>query len=128
MVWRSSAGRRLSCASVSSTSATAYRGHTSDKPPARRIKRLRREWFMGLSSPLNGQDNFLIALHTRSGVSGNSLIRAPVLQATALATAGATGMMPPSPMPLAPYGPGQRQRSEEHTSELQSLAYLVCRL
>src|SRR5687767_15234990 len=23
---------------------------------------------------------------------------------------------------------GQRQRSEEHTSELQSLAYLVCRL
>src|SRR5687767_15469019 len=25
-------------------------------------------------------------------------------------------------------GPERRQRSEEHTSELQSLAYLVCRL
>src|SRR2546425_3534918 len=25
-------------------------------------------------------------------------------------------------------GPGQEERSEEHTSELQSLAYLVCRL
>src|SRR2546425_9460685 len=24
--------------------------------------------------------------------------------------------------------PGERERSEEHTSELQSLAYLVCRL
>src|SRR2546425_9378801 len=26
------------------------------------------------------------------------------------------------------YGTGRRKRSEEHTSELQSLAYLVCRL
>src|SRR5205823_14896928 len=28
----------------------------------------------------------------------------------------------------APGAPGARARSEEHTSELQSLAYLVCRL
>src|SRR6266545_5635274 len=28
----------------------------------------------------------------------------------------------------APLGPTRRSRSEEHTSELQSLAYLVCRL
>src|SRR2546425_3212343 len=27
-----------------------------------------------------------------------------------------------------PYPPGNTMRSEEHTSELQSLAYLVCRL
>src|SRR5205823_9098680 len=27
-----------------------------------------------------------------------------------------------------PHGPGNTRRSEEHTSELQSLAYLVCRL
>src|SRR2546425_5819116 len=26
------------------------------------------------------------------------------------------------------YGPSRKTRSEEHTSELQSLAYLVCRL
>src|SRR2546425_6241125 len=33
-------------------------------------------------------------------------------------------------MTVAAHGapPGQRDRSEEHTSELQSLAYLVCRL
>src|SRR2546425_8500816 len=30
--------------------------------------------------------------------------------------------------PLAPRGGGRLARSEEHTSELQSLAYLVCRL
>src|ERR1041384_1232461 len=30
--------------------------------------------------------------------------------------------------PLTPASPGNRKRSEEHTSELQSLAYLVCRL
>src|SRR5205823_13858923 len=31
-------------------------------------------------------------------------------------------------IPLLGPGPFQRNRSEEHTSELQSLAYLVCRL
>src|SRR2546423_6194971 len=30
--------------------------------------------------------------------------------------------------PAAPHRQGARGRSEEHTSELQSLAYLVCRL
>src|SRR2546425_6094065 len=30
--------------------------------------------------------------------------------------------------PQRPPEPAQRERSEEHTSELQSLAYLVCRL
>src|SRR3989441_6456605 len=29
---------------------------------------------------------------------------------------------------LGPHGPAPDYRSEEHTSELQSLAYLVCRL
>src|SRR2546425_8373105 len=32
------------------------------------------------------------------------------------------------PPPAGPARPGVRRRSEEHTSELQSLAYLVCRL
>src|SRR2546425_347987 len=34
----------------------------------------------------------------------------------------------PRPDPAAPAPTGRRCRSEEHTSELQSLAYLVCRL
>ena len=42
------------------------------------------------------------ARHTFSGVSGSDFTRAPVHQNTAFATAGATGMMPPSPNPLAP--------------------------
>ena len=45
---------------------------------------------------------FLSAHQTRSGVSGSSRMRTPVAWATALQTAGATGMMPPSPIPLAP--------------------------
>src|SRR2546425_5347426 len=35
--------------------------------------------------------------------------------------------LPPAPLP-APFDPVPPPRSEEHTSELQSLAYLVCRL
>src|SRR3989441_2698703 len=35
---------------------------------------------------------------------------------------------PPKPTPLSPARFPPFQRSEEHTSELQSLAYLVCRL
>src|SRR2546425_8799868 len=35
---------------------------------------------------------------------------------------------PPPPFPSAPPEPRPAKRSEEHTSELQSLAYLVCRL
>src|SRR5205823_14060419 len=34
----------------------------------------------------------------------------------------------PAPVPPAPCRPRTTARSEEHTSELQSLAYLVCRL
>src|SRR2546425_8993446 len=49
-----------------------------------------------------------------------SHFRAP----TAHADAGAAGV-PPFPQGHHPLSPG---RSEEHTSELQSLAYLVCRL
>src|SRR5205823_9197885 len=33
-----------------------------------------------------------------------------------------------APSTMAPIRPGSASRSEEHTSELQSLAYLVCRL
>src|SRR5262245_65091284 len=41
-----------------------------------------------------------------------------------------SGAAPPGVRPLgtAPVPPGQSPRSEEHTSELQSLRHLVCRL
>src|SRR3712207_8030421 len=39
-----------------------------------------------------------------------------------------TSMCRPSAAPAAPPGPGTTFRSEEHTSELQSRQYLVCRL
>src|SRR5687767_15443476 len=56
----------------------------------------------------------------------------PVVQLAAAAprdpavagAAGAGGLLPPEPRPDRQHPP----RSEEHTSELQSLAYLVCRL
>src|SRR2546423_5234121 len=35
---------------------------------------------------------------------------------------------PPAPGPHSPQSAAKNKRSEEHTSELQSLAYLVCRL
>src|SRR5205823_6575820 len=47
-----------------------------------------------------------LARHTRSGVIGRSVILTPIARAIALATAGAVGMSPLSPIPLAPYGPG----------------------
>src|SRR5215510_5376786 len=45
------------------------------------------------------------ALHTRSGVSGSSVTRAPHASRTALAHAAAQGMTGGSPTPLAPNGP-----------------------
>src|SRR5437016_9850981 len=46
--------------------------------------------------------------------------------------AGGAGRAPPQPAgrghPGLQPGPGDRRRSEEHTSELQSLTNLVCRL
>src|SRR5258708_23510620 len=36
--------------------------------------------------------------------------------------------LPPQPLRIAKMSPGKRQRSEEHTSELQSPDHLVCRL
>src|SRR3712207_8806337 len=38
------------------------------------------------------------------------------------------GPAPPAPVPVALAGPPHHVRSEEHTSELQSRQYLVCRL
>ncbi len=43
---------------------------------------------------------------TFSGVSGKSYMRNPVARKTALPIAAATGNKPPSPVPLAPNGPG----------------------
>src|SRR5436853_3381448 len=40
----------------------------------------------------------------------------------------ATGDIPANPPRLRPRGPAYEPRSEEHTSELQSLRHLVCRL
>src|SRR5687767_15766899 len=51
-------------------------------------------------------------------------VRCPAVRR--IATAGASRFTGP-PVPERPR-PGAGSRSEEHTSELQSLAYLVCRL
>src|SRR5262245_64666282 len=67
-----------------------------------------------------------ISSHTRGGDSGSSrgsTPSEPSAAATALAITPPTGMMPPSPAPLAPSGL-LGERSEEHTSELQSLRHL----
>src|SRR5687767_15464285 len=58
---------------------------------------------------------------------GNALRHTPTGGEVVLAAAPATQASPPA----APGRPSVRltvRRSEEHTSELQSLAYLVCRL
>src|SRR2546425_3068174 len=62
---------------------------------------------------------------------GSLRIRFPVAAKIALHTAGAIGGVPGSPTPPCASLDGTMCtsiRSEEHTSELQSLAYLVCRL
>src|SRR2546425_9779149 len=50
-----------------------------------------------------------------------------ILTAAALGFVG-VGAQPPTPEWGEMISAGQPYRSEEHTSELQSLAYLVCRL
>src|SRR2546425_3686537 len=58
-------------------------------------------------------------------------VNASVAAATAAVSAGsgpAVAPRPPAPPPAPPAPPAPPTRSEEHTSELQSLAYLVCRL
>src|SRR2546425_9576382 len=56
-----------------------------------------------------------------------SVILVPLLGlAGAVSPVAAQGQVPPPSQ--APPAPARAPRSEEHTSELQSLAYLVCRL
>src|SRR3989441_858147 len=68
----------------------------------------------------------------------NSLLRPEIIRDLELARHGFE-LLPRSPSSFTPFPDGRfllmgpdkqltRQRSEEHTSELQSLAYLVCRL
>src|SRR3712207_7843145 len=69
-----------------------------------------------------------------SDAAGCSVDRSPGsatgLRAAAarLASAGRPAGRPAFAGPAAPGGCGARYRSEEHTSELQSRQYLVCRL
>src|SRR2546423_7979553 len=66
----------------------------------------------------------------------STLFPSPTLFRSARPPPAAAAPRPGSPTPAAPAGRGRRPaptaaapaRSEEHTSELQSLAYLVCRL
>jgi threonine dehydrogenase-like Zn-dependent dehydrogenase len=52
-----------------------------------------------------------IILQTRSGVSGSASAQTPVACWTAAAIAPPTGILAPSPTPLAPYGPVPSRRS-----------------
>src|SRR3712207_8903427 len=67
---------------------------------------------------------------SRSGVTGISVTHTPRASWTAAAIAGGCALLAISPIALAPKGPSDDgfSRSEEHTSELQSRQYLVCRL
>src|SRR4029077_15850054 len=56
------------------------------------------------------------AAKMRSGVSGRCAKRIPVASATALATAGATGLIGHSPCDLAPSGPMRSWVSAKNTS------------
>src|SRR5262245_64938928 len=57
-------------------------------------------------------------------ILSTDLVRSPA----APANADAAGAGAATPVPLALPGPADASRSEEHTSELQSLRHLVCRL
>src|SRR2546425_2548841 len=71
------------------------------------------------------------SLHTRmAGQCRRCLVPVPVpvaAEIAALFSADPDALEDPSSYPLAPDAT-EIDRSEEHTSELQSLAYLVCRL
>src|SRR5205823_14125523 len=59
----------------------------------------------------------------------SSRVRSRKSRACGLFSAVSDSAPAPSPGPSIPAtAPGEGARSEEHTSELQSLAYLVCRL
>src|SRR5687767_15324645 len=71
-------------------------------------------WCDGQLLPLSQNTALFSLLGTTYGGNGMSNFALPDLQGRA---------------PMHPgQGPGLSLRSEEHTSELQSLAYLVCRL
>src|SRR3712207_8959238 len=59
------------------------------------------------------------------GGSGMRMVFVAVLVAVLAGCTSQSGDQPPI---IAPQGPGEQARSEEHTSELQSRQYLVCRL
>src|SRR2546425_5090408 len=65
---------------------------------------------------------YTLSLHDALPISTFSLKRS-ALQATPF-----SGKRVGSPTVSKPRSASRRRRSEEHTSELQSLAYLVCRL
>src|SRR5205823_7779962 len=76
------------------------------------------------------RSRFLSVVGT-SGSGKSSLIRSgliPALQGGFMAQAGSTWRVCILRPGEDPIGHLARARSEEHTSELQSLAYLVCRL
>src|SRR5687767_15203304 len=58
---------------------------------------------------------------SREGAGGQRVLEAEIRQHRAAAAVEERALHPVRPFHLGP-------RSEEHTSELQSLAYLVCRL
>src|SRR3989441_4498124 len=82
-----------------------------------------------------------IGIRKSLGARRRDILRQFLVEATTLATVGAAGGVglglalaaavaatTPLPAAVAPWSVLVGGRSEEHTSELQSLAYLVCRL
>src|SRR3712207_9362644 len=72
---------------------------------------------------------YTLSLHDALPISCRTPRRGPPSRSPARAAAGGRRARPPCPAPSSSTrGPRRPGRSEEHTSELQSRQYLVCRL
>src|SRR5690625_6508451 len=63
-----------------------------------------------------------------AGARDCSVVAAPMLSRAIIAIVPSTARSPKAPMMKVAIGGPATQRSEEHTSELQSRGHLVCRL
>src|SRR5205823_8330085 len=73
-------------------------------------------------------DIYTLSLHDALPISGTEAIRYSSRPAKPSPRKACAGCWRTAPIRTRLRSPKRRSRSEEHTSELQSLAYLVCRL
>src|SRR2546425_4586805 len=76
----------------------------------------------------NVAEESLVDLDERGIVRIGAHVKAGDILVGKITPKGETELSPEEKLLTAIFGTEQRTRSEEHTSELQSLAYLVCRL